>query len=149
VIEEKIPQMSTKKQHNDEELDDATPFAKLKFKEGIQLELRSFEITIQPWNGDKFTLNPEPTDYIDDVKEIMQELKNIPVDHQRLTFQGQLVDDSLTLEEQEIENHAMLVLEPMQIHVMLPDGNKLTFTVELDDTVKKSRDWFRKRRVFR
>jgi hypothetical protein len=42
VIEEKIPNMSTKKQHlffldNDEELDNATPFVKLKLKEGVQL----------------------------------------------------------------------------------------------------------------
>jgi hypothetical protein len=142
VIEEKIPGMSVKKQRlffldNDEELDDTTPFVKLKFDHGVQLELRPFEITIKHWNGDTFTLDPEPTEYIDDIKDRIQSLKNIPVDQQRLSFQGQPVDDTLTLKEQNIESESTLVLEPMQIHVKIPDGREVTFVVELNDTIER------------
>jgi ubiquitin C len=152
VIEEKIPEMKTRKQRlfyldNDDELDDDTPISKLNFDAGKPLELRAqpFRITIKSWNGDVMGLNPSATEYIDDVKERIEELKGIPADKQRITHDGKLVDDTLTLEAQGIENGAVLILEPMQVYVDIPNGKQLSFRVALDTTIQSIKEEIKKK----
>lgn len=141
VIEEKIPGMATKKQRlflfdKDDELSDETPLTKLNFDMGKPLELRLFEISVKHWNGETISLNPDPSEYIDDVKEELEELLKIPTDSQRLTHDGKLVDDAITLENQGIEHGSILFLEQMRILVDVPNGKQHRLRAELTDTIK-------------
>jgi hypothetical protein len=94
-------------------------------------------INIKHWNKKIYCLDVGATEYADDIRDAIFELKNIPVDHQNLAFDGNLVDDTLTLKEQEITNGATLSLEQMKIRVELPTKAKLSLKVELDDTISK------------
>ena len=75
-------------------------------------------------------------------KERIEMLMKIPVDDQRLSFDGSIVDDSLTLKQQKIGHKSTLCLEPMQIHVQLVShgGKQLSFPVEPDHTVAMIKD---------
>jgi hypothetical protein len=118
-------------------IDDLPRIEKINFGLFSTRTVGKINIRVKRWNGDTFFVDVETTEYIADVKDIIQSLKNIPSDHQRLTFQGQPVDDTLTLKEQNIVHQSTLVLEPMQISVAIPDGKQFTFVVEVDDTIKR------------
>ena len=100
------------------------------------------KVTIKNWKGDSFKLDCDPLEYIDDVKERIEMLKKIPVDDQRLSFEGSIVDDTLTLKEQKIVHKSTLCLEPMQIHVQLIShgGKQLSFPVEPEYTIAMIKD---------
>ncbi len=95
----------------------------------------TLKVKVRHWLGDEFTIDVEPTDYMDDVREtILQKIK-VPVEHQRLAFQGVKVSETENVSEQGIASGCTLVLEPMQIVVELRSGQNLAFTVELDNTI--------------
>merc|ERR1712146_256448 len=98
--------------------------------------LQNITITVKHWNGDTFSLNPAPNDYIDDIKDSICELKEIPVEQIRLSFQGQSTREDVNLLEQNIVDGSILTLEPMQIFFKLPAKRKLvSINVELDQTL--------------
>ena len=142
IIEEKIPEMKKKHQRifffdMTEELDDSTPFNKLKLDKGKPLEVRPFEINIKHYDGRKYKLNPAPTEYIDDIKDQIYSLTKVPVESQRLSFNEQSVDDTLTLEQQGIDHGSTLVLHRMILYIDIPNDRQLAFEVELGDTIKQ------------
>ena len=145
VIEEKVPKMKEKKQRiffldGLDELSDDTPFEKLKIDVGAALEVRPYELAIKRWDGSKFKLGPSEDDYPDDVKDQIEALKDIPIDQQRLTYKGKLLDDELTLRENKVKHHGTLVLEPMRIHIVEEDGTRHKLIVELEFTGAKIRE---------
>jgi len=95
------------------------------------------EVTITVWNGETFTVKLDSTEYIDDLKDKIQDLHKIPVEQQRLYFEGAPVDDACTLEEQCIQDKSRLKLEPLELNVKLPNKKSLTLTVAPDFTIKK------------
>jgi len=94
-------------------------------------------IVVNHWNGDSFTLSAAPNDYIDDVKDSIYDLKKIPFNDLRLSFQGQPTNDDLNLKEQGIVDGAILVLEPMKIFLQLPMTEELVCVdVEMNDKIR-------------
>ena len=98
----------------------------------------TINLTIQHWDG-KTTFSVEfgSTEYIEDLKERINDVQKIPLEQQRLSCNGELLEDDQTLEEQNITDGSTLVLEPMQLLVLLPTGKKLKFSIKPEDSIKK------------
>lgn len=95
-------------------------------------------ITVKHWNGDVSHLNPDPHEYIDDIKERLADRFSMPVEHQRLVFQGKPTSDHLNLKEQDIVDGSILELVPMEILVKVPSKKKpYEVVVEPDYTIAK------------
>jgi hypothetical protein len=94
-----------------------------------------FCIHVKHWNGDMFLIKAEPTDYIDDVKDKISVKKKIPVNKQRLIFDGREVADDCNLQSQGIVDGSTLMLGLMEVHVDLPRGKRVTVEVKSEDTV--------------
>jgi hypothetical protein len=88
-------------------------------------------IKVSHWNGETFDLSPAINDYIDDVKDLIYDLKKIPLDYLLLSFQGQPTQDDMNLKEHGIVDGSVLVLEPMRIFLQLPT-NKESFALDVD-----------------
>jgi uncharacterized ubiquitin-like protein YukD len=94
-------------------------------------------ITIKPTKGDTFTVAFVPTETVEELKTRIEKSQNIPVKEQVLVFGGTVLEDVETLGENDITASSTINLEPMKIHVMLPQGKKIRFAATLDDTVKR------------
>jgi len=84
-------------------------------------------------------LEVEPTDTIQSLQETIEDLKDIPVEDQRLFFRNRPLDDpEATLDDEDIHHGDILDLElptPMVIHVRTPHGKKISLEVEPTDTI--------------
>lgn len=95
-------------------------------------------ITIQHWNGSTFTVEAEPTEYVDDLKEKIEEQEQIPVDSQRFTtLEGNPIEETDTLEENDIISDCTLVMQPLKVTLFLPTKKKLRVSFKPEDLVKK------------
>jgi Ubiquitin family len=98
----------------------------------------SISLRIRHWHGHEFVVKVQPSDYLDDVKDLIFDQKKIPVDHQRITFNGALVDETERLGDQGIANGCVLQLEPMKITIVQSSsGKEISLVVESDDTIRE------------
>ncbi len=98
----------------------------------------NINIRVEHWNGDTFDLRPAPNDYIDDVKDSIYDLQRISQEHLRISFNGRPTEDDMNLKEQGIVDGSILVLEPMQIIMELPNNKKpITLNVEMEQTISQ------------
>ncbi|KAA0025488.1 hypothetical protein IC582_014514 [Cucumis melo] len=65
---------------------------------------------VRTFDGEKFSLEVEPTDTIADVKDQMEALNEVPSDSQRLLFGGKTLEDHKALEHYNIEKDSTLYL---------------------------------------
>lgn len=145
IIEEEAPELSNRDNSQRmffldsiAELDDDTPFEKLKFEQGQIIEMRSMTIRVQDWNGDKFELDVQTNWYLDDIKELICGLTNISPEQQNISFNGEPVKDQFQLMKQGIVHNSTLILEPMSIRVKVPSKNKpVQFAVNPTETIGK------------
>jgi len=145
LIEEEAPDISIKdtKQRmffldNAEELDNDTPFEKIKFEHGQTIELRSMSINVQHWNGDVFKIDAQTDWYIEDIRERIFELTNISRGQQNISCNGEPVKEELQLMKQGIVHNSLLDLEPMSIRVNVPSRKKpVRVVVNPTDSVRK------------
>ena len=95
-------------------------------------------LTIKTWKGESFAVEiGSLSDYVEDLKEQIEKSQNIPKAQLRLTYEGNVLDDSETLEEHSIDALSVINLEAMKIHIMMPNGKKIRFAINLSDSVKK------------
>jgi uncharacterized ubiquitin-like protein YukD len=94
-------------------------------------------IQINHWNGDTFVLDMDAADFCSTLQDRIYDIKKIPVDQQRLSFQGRPLKTDSTLKDQKVVNQSIVVLEPMRVRVKTPTQEEVTIVVELDWIIKK------------
>jgi len=96
-------------------------------------------LTIHVWNGDVYELKDVPVmEYVDDLRDRILAMSSIPIDHQRLTYRGKPLDDTLNLSEQNIPNGSMLKLKGMRVFVKFQSTDEsLLINVNFDETIGK------------
>ena len=104
----------------------------------LELVPPCMQLFVKTITGSTITLEVEPANSIEVVKQQIQVKEGIPPDQQCLTFAGNRLKDHFTLSDLDIQNESVLYLIPpyMQIVVKCRTGSTVTLEVDLADSIE-------------
>lgn len=110
----------------------------------------SMQILVKTLTGRTVTLAVNPTDFVENVKSMIEEVEGIPSEQQRLVFAGRDLEDEHQLSEYHIQGDSsvdlvMRLRGGMELLVNTLTGKIITLAVEPSDTVESVKAQIRDR----
>lgn len=127
------------------ELPDSLTLGKAGVQDGSKLSVEPLKvpITVKTYDGKEIKLLVDPTNYLSDIKSMIEPESGVPAPNQELSKDDKkLADDNGTATDYGIKAGAVLYMEPkaMTLKVDMPDGTQQEVQVSPNDTTDQVKE---------
>ena len=110
-------------------------------KDGCYLHValdHRMQIYVKTMAGKIILLKVEPSDFIENIKAMIQEKEGFPLDKQTLLFAGRVLEDGYILSDYNVQSGSTVIVvlrHALKIFVKIIDDRSITLYVESSDTI--------------